>query len=311
VKVLELVQCPACGSDRLETFEIGGGHLLRRCIACETVSAQTYVDPAEVYVDGYMFGDAGAFGIDAQNPVFQQYLARVATRRVKIVERAARMQDGAWLDVGAGGGEVLVAARARGWTCAGVEPERTGAELARRRGLDVRTTLLEDSGLPEQSFDVVSAFHVLEHLPESRAFLRSLARWARPGGFVVVEVPNWRALPRRRLRERWSALRPGEHLVHFTPQTLRRTVIAAGLEPVLVRSPTYVGEPQNLGHALSDLGRDGRLRRVLERLSVLRETGGVSARYPTRAGWLLLRGVETIHDRAGVGSVVLCIAAAR
>jgi SAM-dependent methyltransferase len=306
--VLDLDACPACGGDAFRSFDLGSGSLLRRCVRCDTISAHTYVDPAEVYVEGYMFGEAGPFGIDAQDPIFQRYLARVADRRMALIERATGVRAGSILDVGAGGGELLAGARARGWRVCGAEPERAAAGLAQSRGIDVRAAMLEDAGFPERSFDVVSAFHVLEHVPHSVPFLRSLARWARPGGFVTVEVPNWRTVQRRRLRERWSALRPGEHLVHFTPRTLRRTFTTAGIVPIAVRSPTYVGPPQNLGHALNDLGRaGGRFRQLVAPFTTVRAVDGEPARYPTRTGWALLRAAEAIHDAAGVGAVVLCV----
>jgi SAM-dependent methyltransferase len=302
--VLELPECPACRQTSFRCFDLGGGNRLRRCTACDTVSAEDYVDPAEVYVDGYMFGQAGRFGVDVRHPTYQRYLARVAARRIALIQRATRLKRGSLLDVGSGTGEVLAAARTRGWRVQGVEPERTGAQMAREHGLDVVVSGLEESGLPERSFDVVSAFHVLEHLPDSRSFLRTLARWARPGGFVVIEVPNWRSVQRRRLRQDWSNLRPGEHLVHFTPQTLSRAMRASGIEPVGVRSPAYVGPPQTLDHALNDLVRHGRYRRLVEPLSDVRGVDGAQARFPTRAGWAVLRATEAVYDRAGVGAVV-------
>lgn len=307
MEVLDLPLCPACGARDFLRFDVGAGNLLRRCRACGTVSASEYADPAEVYVDGYMFGQAGDFGLDVTNPPFQRYLERVAQRRVGFIESALGSR-GSLLDVGSGTGEVLAGARDRGWSVVGVEPERTAADMARGRGIDVKGTPLEQSGLPERSFDVVSAFHVLEHQPDSRAFLAMMARWARPGGYVAIEVPNFKSVQRRREREAWRSLRPLEHLVHFTPATLEGTLRAAGLAPVLVRSPEYVGPPQNLDHALGDLQHQRLFRRLLEPLSPRREAGGAQARYPSRAGWGLLRAVEAVHDRAGVGAVVFSVA---
>jgi SAM-dependent methyltransferase len=307
MRIHELPTCPACGSRTYRVFDIGGGNMLRRCTVCDTVFAPDYADPSEVYVDGYLFGEAGRFGMDVRHPVFQRYLLRVAERRIRIIERATGLETGSLLDVGSGTGEVLVAARGRGWSTQGVEPERTAADVGRSRGLDVITAMLEDSGLPEGEFDVVSAFHVLEHVPDSREFLRMLARWARPGGFVVIEVPNFNGVGRRRLAENWLHLRPREHLVHFTPETLARTMTSAGIEPVAVRSPVYVGPPQKLDEALGDLARFGRYKRVLELLSTEQARDGATARYPTTAGWAVLRATEWAYDRAGVGAVVLCI----
>lgn len=308
-RILELPECPACGASAFRGFELGGGHRLRRCQACGTVSATAYADPGQVYVDGYMFGQAGRFGLDVRAPAFQRYLMRVARRRVRTIERASGQRFGALLDVGSGTGEVLLAAGERGWRAHGVEPERTAAELARQRGLAVTVAGLAQSDLPERSYDVVSAFHVLEHIPDSRAFLRTMARWARPGGLVAVEVPNFASVQRRRLAEGWSGLRPHEHLVHFTPATLRQTFVAAGIEPVVVRSPAYVGPPQSLDQALWDLVRPhGRLQRALTPLCRGgRDDAGVPRRYPTLPVWAILRMVEAAYDAAGAGAVVLCV----
>jgi SAM-dependent methyltransferase len=309
MRILDLPRCPACGGAGFRHFQLGAENPLRRCRDCGTVSAGSYVDPAEVYVDGYMFGQAGRFGVDVRHPTYQRYLARVAARRIAMIEQATGVRHGTLLDVGSGTGEVLAAARERGWRVQGVEPERTAAQMARERGLDVVVATLEESALPERGYDVVSAFHVLEHLPDSRSFLRKLARWASPGGAVVVEVPNWHSVQRRRLGEDWFNLRPGEHLVHFTPQTLAAVMRASGIEPRTLRSPAYVGPPQTLDHALNDLVRHGRYRRLVEPLSVEQAVNGSSARFPTRAGWALLRATEAVYDRAGVGGVVLCVGA--
>jgi 2-polyprenyl-3-methyl-5-hydroxy-6-metoxy-1,4-benzoquinol methylase len=255
-----------------------------------------------------MFGEVGQFGLDVRHPRFQRYLARVALQRIAAIEKATAIRRGSLLDVGSGTGEVLMAARERGWRTQGVEPERTAARMARERGLDVIVATLEECALPERSFDVISAFHVLEHIPDSREFLRTLARWARPGGYIAIEVPNFSAIQRRRFRERWSGLRPREHLVHFTRDTLKRTLHSVGIEPVVARCPTYLGPPQNLEHALGDLARPhGAFRRLVKPLSAVQTVDGEPERYPTRAGWVVLRAMEEVHDRAGVGSVVFCV----
>jgi SAM-dependent methyltransferase len=307
VKILELATCPACGASTFRSFDLGEGNFLRRCTECHTVSAHDYADPAEVYVDGYMFGQAGDFGLDVTHPTFQKFLGRVADRRIAMIEKATGLPGGSLLDVGSGTGEVLQAAQERGWFPQGVEPERTAAEMARERGLDVVTELLEEAGLPESHYDVVSAFHVLEHMPDSRGFLQTMSRWVRPGGFVVVEVPNFNSVQRRRLREDWPGLRPREHIVHFTPQTLERVLRAVGITPVMMRSPAYLGPPQTLDHALADLVRHGRYRRLLEPLSSARTVDGHTSRLPTRAGWAVLRATEALYDIAGVGSVVFAV----
>jgi len=276
VTTLALEACPACGARDSESAELG----LRRCAACSTVYAREYADPDEVFVDGYFEGGAGAYGIDTAHPRFQAFLHEVCARRCAFIGSLAPV--GSLLDVGCGGGELLSAAVAGGWRAAGAEPMAAAAELARSRapGADVRTGLASEVGFAERSFDVVCAFHVLEHMPDARAFLGELARFARPGGLVVVECPNYASRLRRARGERWLHLRPLEHLVHFTPQTMRAALAGAGLEPVRVTTPTWIVDE----HTPDELAAELALPRVPRAL----------------AG-----AVESLYRRRGVGAVVL------
>src|SRR5690606_4572283 len=103
-----------------------------------------YADPDAVYVDGYLSGGTD-YGLDIFDPVFQEFLDFAADRRLDRIE--AVRSPGRLVDVGCGSGEVLRAARRRGWEVAGAEPVEESARIARERGLDVRTAVLESSGL--------------------------------------------------------------------------------------------------------------------------------------------------------------------
>lgn len=305
MKTLSIDRCPVCGGETGTTELVGAYDGLRRCTACTTVHASAYADPTEVYVDGYLFGGAGDFGLDVRHPRFQEYLAGAVRRRLDHIERA--VPRGSVVDVGCGTGETLAAFAERGWDCMGVEPIADAAAFTAARGITVRQALLEESGLPERSFDVVSAMHVLEHIPDSASFLRLLARWARPGGHVVVEVPNYASRQRVRYVEGWASLRPLEHVVHFTPETLATAFRNAGLDPVRIVTPTYIGQPQTLDEALRDLARP-MWRKPLAKLSPRRPVLDGVERVPSAAAWAVLNGLEAIDRRRGVGGVVVGIA---
>jgi len=276
VTTLALEACPACGARDAGAAELG----LLRCAACGTVYAPAYADPDEVFVEGYFEGGAGSYGIDTAHPRFQAFMADVCVRRCAFVEALAPV--GSLLDVGCGGGELLRAAVARGWRAAGAEPMAQAADVARSRApaADIRTGLSSHVGFEEGSFDVVCAFHVLEHMPDTRAFLRELASFARPGGLVVVETPNYASRLRRVRGERWLHLRPLEHLVHFTPRTMHVAFSGARLEPLRVTTPTWIVNE----HTADELAAELALPRVPRPL----------------AG-----PVERLYRRRGVGAVVL------
>lgn len=307
MKTRPLSTCPSCGGRDATEVDMGLGAPLRKCTACGMVYASEFGEPEDIYVDGYLKGETD-FGLDALHPIMQSYLRHCGDRRMAAIERATG-GTGRMLDVGCGTGEVLAAAQRRGWDVTGVEPVKASADIAAGRGLHVRCALLEDSGLPEQSYDVVSAFHVLEHMTEGVEFLRLIARWAAPGGHVVIEVPNWRSVHRLRKGASWPNLRPLEHISHYAPTTLAATMERAGLEPRAVRTATYLWpEGQTLEHALSDLGQSTWRRWLRGPLVRLGEHDGKPSPVPTRAGWAVLQLANRAYDAARVGQVILAVA---
>ena len=193
-----------------------------------------------------------------------------------------------------------------GWTAVGVEPVDESAKIAQDRGLDVHGCLLEDSGLEPGSFDVVTAFHVLEHMTEATSFLRTASEYVRPGGHVVVEVPNLRSVHRKGFGAAWPGLRELEHISHFTPRTLRATFERAGLVDVRVQTIGFLWPGQTLPEMLNDLG----LSRLSPRLARLGTPGHVIGRegiVPRRSTWRALLLAEAALDRLKLGPAVLGI----
>jgi 2-polyprenyl-3-methyl-5-hydroxy-6-metoxy-1,4-benzoquinol methylase len=307
VRTYELTACPACRAGGYDDLTFSPTATLRRCRACDLVFAPAYGDPTDIYVDGYLRGETD-FGLDIMHPLFQEYLDHVAHRRLALIEKTVR--PGRFLDVGCGTGEVLAAARERGWDVKGAEPVEDSASFAvRERGLDVRAALLEESGLPRRSYDVVSAFHVLEHMTDGLGFLRSISRWARPGGWVVIEVPNYGSIHRRGYGGGWPGLRPLEHVAHYTPATLAAIMHRAGLEPVRVHTPGFIWHRQTFDQAIADLGaqRFGKWFRRARVLTGPGEQDGQPAVVPTRLGWWALESLQSAYAAARKGMVVLAL----
>jgi 2-polyprenyl-3-methyl-5-hydroxy-6-metoxy-1,4-benzoquinol methylase len=309
VKTFELHTCPACGGERAASFALGTEHELRRCADCELVFAPAYADPAEIYVEGYLRGET-EFGLDVMHPLFQEFLTYAANRRLDLIQRVSR-PPGRFLDVGCGTGEVLAAARERGWEVQGAEPvEESAAYAMIERGLDVRAAILQESGLPEHSYDVVTAFHVLEHMTDGRGFLEMLSQWARPGGRVVIEVPNWQSMHRRAYGAEWPGLRPLEHVAHYTPKTLAATLRSVGLEVEAVHTPGFLWRRQTLDQMLGDLGI-ARLGRWMQRARVMtRPCVQDGHQYVTtnEVGWWTVNALQSAYAASRTGLVVLAIA---
>ena len=119
--------------------------------------------------------------------------ARAAQERLefllKVTKSPNQDQRPKLLDVGAGGGEVVYAAQKLGFDAIGLEPNQGYSEFARNQyGVRVETMHLDQ--LEEQDFDVITMFHVLEHLPNPARAIEFVYRKLRPGGYLMIEVPN-------------------------------------------------------------------------------------------------------------------------
>jgi SAM-dependent methyltransferase len=306
MKVTELARCPSCEAQDPEPYSIGGTTRLHRCRACGLVYAPEFASPEDIYVDGYLTGGSElGFGLDIFHPYFQAFLGYAADARMRRVARFAP-PPGLLLDVGCGSGEVLQGAMRAGWTAVGVEPVEESAKIAQDRGLDVHCCLLEESGLERGTFDVVTAFHVLEHMSEATSFVRMVSDYARPGGYVVVEVPNLRSVHRKGFGAAWPGLRELEHISHFTPRTLRDTFTRAGLTDVRVQTIGFLWPGQTLPELLNDLGLS-RFSPRLARLAVPGQVIGRDGLVPRRSTWRALRLAEAALDRLKLGPAVLGI----
>lgn len=151
-----------------------------------------------------------------------------------------RSQPGRLLDVGCGRGDLAGWFAQRGWSVAGVEPAEDAVRQARARGIEMHHGTLDDAPWPPGSFDAVTFNHALEHVPDPQLTLRQAAAMVRPGGLVVVSVPNFGAWQRRLFGSAWFPLDLPRHLQHFDRVSLPRMASAAGLEPCEVRTTSLV-----------------------------------------------------------------------
>lgn len=130
------------------------------------------------------------------------------------------------LDVGTGYGFFLKEIRDRfSVKTMGVEISRQEADYARRAlSLDVKTALLSDSNIEKGKFDLVTAFEVIEHTQDPRAFIRELIEYAKPGGYCLIMTDNFESRVAVSLGPGFPKWIPHSHISHFCPGSLERLV---------------------------------------------------------------------------------------
>lgn len=229
--------CPLCG------YRASGPGVPRRggapapgpvrCAACGVV----FVDP--IPASAVSPASYGPGYYDPWQGPEERPRLRLWRRRLRLIEE--RCRAGTLLDVGCGDGLFLKVARAAGWSADGIEFSPEGARRSSLRiGRPVAVgDLATEKGL-RGPFDVVTLWHVLEHLADPGAMLEAVRGRLRPGGLLVVAVPNIDNYPlraayllaRRRPLPLYEEKAREPHLTHFSPATLRAALAGRGFAEV-------------------------------------------------------------------------------
>ena len=244
-ELFQEIACPVCGSagytvvqparypasfderQLKQIFRAASDHALWdqvvRCRVCDLV----YINPrprADLILEGYAQAEDPVFAAqnDARIRGFRKTLESVV-QRLGISPQGRRV-----LDVGCAGGAFLVAAREMGFTVIGIEPARWMAAYGREHyQLDIREGILEPGSFEAHSFDVITLWDVIEHLPQPLETLQIVRSLLKPGGVLLVNYPDIGTLPARLLGRRWPFWL-SVHLIYYTRKTMSEQLRRAG-----------------------------------------------------------------------------------
>jgi 2-polyprenyl-3-methyl-5-hydroxy-6-metoxy-1,4-benzoquinol methylase len=253
--------CDRCGSQ--ETKPLFDNHdyisdeafAIVQCTECGLVRTHFPYDLAELgrYYSAAYYGTA-ADGKRFIGPM-EWLIAQFRNQRVQAVLNAHEAhQATVILDLGCGRGLILQALQKQGWQCHGTELSETLAQSLAKQNIQIYTQPeLTDANLPESYFDMITMWHSLEHMPHPVQTIAEIARILKPGGKLLLEVPNLASWQARIGGGRWFHLDSPRHLYHFTPSQLEAIFIEHGLS--LLKTETLSLEQGFYGMYQSCLNR--------------------------------------------------------
>ena len=137
--------------------------------------------------------------------------------KLKIVQKHSNGKK--LLDVGAGTGDFLVVAKESGWSVHGVEPNSKANAKASEKGLELKSTL-ED--FANQKFNVITLWHVLEHIPNLTDQITRLSNLLAEDGTLIIAVPNFKSFDALHYKNFWAAFDVPRHLWHFSKTAISK-----------------------------------------------------------------------------------------
>lgn len=228
--------CPICGAKkstpwlkapdrfhgRKEMFS------LLRCPGCSVVWLEHPPEPAKM---------AYHYGLEYHHLISSSGEAALDAKWRTPKERVLKMaQSGAVLDLGCSSGGFLQSLKDTGLKLHGIEISEHEAQRARTNsGAQVFVGEILDADFAPESFDVVTCFHVLEHVYNPREVLAKVRHWLKPGGIFYLLIPNIETIEISLFHSYWYGLELPRHLYHHSPASLRRLFELSNYQEVFLR----------------------------------------------------------------------------
>lgn len=236
-----MIICPVCRGDRIEFFtRVPDRDRPRerlwevwRCDNCGYGFTRPEISPADIgqyYPPVYLGDTEKTLGAYLEGRLQQSRSWRRETEKVRLVEQFC--SEGRILDVGASNGSFLLALDPGRWQRVGVEYIPEVVEMVRSRvpDLEFHQGDIYSDRLKAGQFDVITFWHVFEHLFEPRKILDRTRRLLKPRGVVVISVPNFDSRQARFFGRHWYALDLPRHLHHFSPRALEILLDESGFQ---------------------------------------------------------------------------------
>ncbi|MEP1096746.1 MAG: class I SAM-dependent methyltransferase [Cyclobacteriaceae bacterium] len=222
-----LENCPSCQHPQFDNYLICEDHTvshesfaLVKCTKCELVF--TNPRPRADELNKYYQSDAYISHTDRANSILNTIykLVRTYTLAQKRSLVNSFKANGTILDYGCGTGDFLRSMQKNSWTTFGVEPNDYAREIAKKKNKGLIASNISEFS-PDVSFDVVTAWHVLEHVADLRETLKLIRKRIVKDGYLILAVPNLKSYDATTYMEKWAAYDVPRHLYHFSQTSLQ------------------------------------------------------------------------------------------
>lgn len=229
MKTVLYTNCPVCKSTNLKSllsckdYTVSGEiFFIEVCQNCQTAITQNMPDVTKIgryyQSENYISHSNTKKGL--VNTIYHVVRSYMLGKKQQLVETVTHKKNGTVLDIGCGTGYFLDTLQQAGWTTQGIEADEKARQFASTQ-FKLQVFAPEKlSTLSAESFDVVTLWHVLEHIHDLELYMNEIYRVLKPDGILIIAVPNYDSYDAKHYKELWAAWDVPRHLWHFTPKSL-------------------------------------------------------------------------------------------
>jgi ubiquinone/menaquinone biosynthesis C-methylase UbiE len=220
--------CPLCSSPGILHFLTCLDYFLTKeefeickCDSCGFIFTQDYPDESEAgyYYESEEYISHSDSRTGITDKAYQAVRRIMLRRKMKFISRMTEHNGGSILDIGSGTGHFLNIMKMAGWQTKGIEINKKAREYSSSRfNIEVISPERIDT-LPDNSFDCITLWHVLEHFHDLPVYLKEIIRILKPQGFCFIALPNSDSFDCRHYGKEWAAWDVPRHLWHFNYST--------------------------------------------------------------------------------------------
>ena len=232
------MSCPVCLNPVTAPALVGTDFLfestsktftLYSCEACRCLFLHPMPDRGEIerfYPADYWWNARRSGGLKKLESVYRKLALR---DHIAFISKAAGNRSVDVLDVGCGSGTLLGLLKHRGFRVTGLDFSAEAAAIAKaENGVDVAVGSLEEAHFPAESFDVVTLFHVMEHVTNPRLVLAEVSRVLKPNGVAILQVPNIESWQFKIFGARWYGLDIPRHVIDYSRNSMLKLLADSG-----------------------------------------------------------------------------------
>lgn len=230
------VACPSCGAQSFSTYLTVKDHFLSKeefklehCDSCALLFTNPRPAPDRIgdYYKSEEYVSHSSTKKGFVNKVYNWVRSYTLKSKIALLNELTTGKQ--LLDIGAGTGHFLAKAKASGYAVLGLEPDEDARKVAlSENGIELQDlSLLHDL---DQTFDIVSMWHVLEHVYNLQEDLNKISSLVKQNGVLIIAVPNYTSFDARHYKEYWAAYDVPRHLYHFSPRSIIPLIESKGMK---------------------------------------------------------------------------------